>query len=210
MPELNLIEDDSSGNSATAPAAAQRRRLPGGGGFTKVLIIVLALIVVLVAIYFVNEYGLLNLWGKKSAPETAQEQPAFPEEPFKESATKPETTSVDAKQAPPAAERLVQPKPQPRAVERAPAQPAGDVSKMSGTYTIQVSAWKDRATADDQTMRLVSAGFPAFVEELSDDGSSWYAVRVGRYASLQAARSALGDMPQEIRDQYWIDKIRAQ
>lgn len=212
MPELNLIEDDSSGGPPNAPAAAQRRRPPRGGGFGRVLVILLALVVVLVALYLANQYGLLNLWGKKSAPETVQQQPTFPEEPFQEAAP-PETTTVafESKQPPAPAEKLVEAKPKSTVVEKpAPAREPGDVSRMSGTYTIQVSAWKDRATADDQTARLVRAGFPAFVEELRYDGSSWYTVRVGKYASAQAARAAMGDMPQEIRDQYWIDKVKEQ
>ena len=211
MPELNLIEDDSSGGPVSAPSAAQRRRPPRGGGFGRVLVILLALAFVLGGIYLANQYGLLNLWGKKSAPETAEQQATFPEEPFKEPQVVPETTTVafESKQPPAQKERLVEPKPQPKAAETSKPAPApGDASRMSGTYTIQVSAWKDRATADDQTERLVRAGFPAFVEVLPYDGSSWYTVRVGKYASAQAARAAMGDMPREIQDQYWIDKIR--
>jgi len=212
MPELNLIEDDSSGGPATAPAAAQRRRPPRGGGFGRVLVIVLALAVVLVALYMANEYGLLNLWGKKSAPETAQQQPTFPEEPFQEPQATPETTTVAfaSKQPPKPAEQLVEVKPQPRASEKSRAPEPGDVSRMSGTYTIQASAWKDRATADDQATRLVRAGLPAFVEELRLGDSVWYTVRVGKYASSQEARAALGDMPREIQDQFWIDRVRVQ
>ena len=212
MPELNLIEDDSSGSPATAPAAARRRRPPRGGGFGRVLVILLALAVIVVALYLANEYGVLNLWGKKSAPETAQQQPVFPEEPFKEPQAAPETTTVafESKQPPKPAEKLVEVKPQPKVVEKAKAPEPGDVSRMSGTYTLQVSAWKDRETADDQTARLVRAGLPAFVEELRLGGSTWYTVRVGKYASSQEARAALGDMPREIQDQFWIDRVRGQ
>lgn len=209
MPELNLIEDDSSGGPSNAPSAAQRRRPPRGGGFGRVLVILLALVVVLVGIYLANQYGVLNLWGKKSAPETAEQKATFPEEPFKEPQAAPETTTVsfESKKPPQAAERLVEPKPQPKAAEKALTAP-GDVSRMSGTYTIQVSAWKDRTTADDQTARLVRAGFPAFVEELPEGGTIWYTVRVGKYTSAQAARAALDEMPREIQDQYWIDRVR--
>lgn len=211
MPELNLIEDDSSGGPSTTPSVAQRRRPPRGGGFAGVLVILLALVVVLVALYLANQYGILNLWGKKSAPETVQQQPTFPAEPFQEAPAPVETTAVAVEKPPPTAERLVEPKPQAKAPEKSTPAPAqGDVSKMSGTYTIQVSAWKDRATADDQSNRLVRAGLPAFVEELRAGGTSWYTVRVGKYSSPQAARSALGDMPREIQDQYWIDRVRAQ
>lgn len=212
MPELNLIEDDSSGGPPNAPAAAQRRRPPRGGGFGRVLVILLALVVVLVALYLANQYGLLNLWGKKSAPETVQQQPTFPEEPFRETAP-PETTTVafESKQPPAPAEKLVEAKPKPTVVEKpAPAREPGDVSRMSGTFTIQVSAWKDRATADEQTTRLVRAGLPAFVEEIGFGEAVWYTVRVGKYGSSQEARAALGDMPREIQDQFWIDRVRTQ
>jgi len=207
MPELNLIEDDSSSGPANAPSAAQKRRPPREGGFGRVLAILLALVVVLVGIYLANQYGVLNLWGKKSAPVAAEQPSTFPEEPFKEPQAAPETTTVsfESKQPPQASERLVEPKP--KAAEK-PTTAPGDVSRMSGTYTLQVSAWKDRATAEDQQARLVRAGLPAFVEELPDEGTIWYTVRVGKYASPQAARSALADMPREIQDQYWIDRVR--
>jgi septal ring-binding cell division protein DamX len=230
MPELNLIEDDNSGGSAAAPSSAQRRRPPRGGGFGRVLIILLALIFVFVGVYLANQYGLLNLWGQKSAPETAQEQPAFPEEPFQGTPTPAGTTgttmtdlsvaeqpveqpldqSIVTQQEEPPVVVALEPE-QSEPVESAPPPiEASDLSAMSGNYTIQVSAWKDRAMADDLTQRLVRAGFPAFVEPLSHKGGTWYTVRVGRYASRQDAQAALRDMPLEIRENYWIDKVRAQ
>ena len=81
---------------------------------------------------------------------------------------------------------------------------------MSGSYTIQFSAWKDRAIADDLTSRLVRAGLPAFVEQIRFSGGSWFTVRVGRYASRDAARAALKDMPLEIREHHWIAQIKTQ
>ena len=225
MPELNLIEDDSSGGSSAAPSSAARRRPPRGGGFGRVLIILIALIFVLVAVFLANQYGLLTLWGKKEAPATAQQQPAFPEEPFEETPAQTDTMMVSPpasqapaeqppaakQQEPPPAEKLVKPKEQPLSMGVPIARPpAGDVSTMSGSYTIQFSAWREKGTADDLTNRLVRAGLPAFVESVKFGAGTWYTVRVGRYASLQAARSALKDMPREIRDHYWIDKVRAQ
>jgi septal ring-binding cell division protein DamX len=223
MPELNLIEDDNSGGPSAAPSSAARRRPPRGGGFGRVLIILLVLIFVLVAVYLANEYGVLNLWGKKEAPETAQQQPAFPEEPFGETPGQADTAMVspagaeqpaeeqppvEVQQQPPAEEKLVEPKSQPPKAETAPPPPAGDVSTMSGSYTIQFSAWRDRATADELSGRLVRAGLPAFVESIRFGSNTWYTVRVGRYGSAQAARAALSNMPREIREHYWIDKVR--
>ncbi len=226
MPELNLIEDDSSGGPSTAPSAAARRRPPRGGGFGRVLIILLALVFVIVAIYLANQYGVLNLWGKKEPPATAQQQPAFPEEPFEQAPSQAESTMVSPpatqeqeeltppaeQQKPPVEQKLVEPKQTapPPAAEQAPPPPKADVSTMSGSYTIQFSAWKDRATADELTTRLVRAGLPAFVEQVKFGSTTWYTVRVGKYASVQAARSAVADMPREIREHYWIDKTRNQ
>jgi septal ring-binding cell division protein DamX len=221
MPELNLIEEDSSGGSSATPAAAAKRRPPKGGGFGKVLIILIALIVVLAAVFLANQYGYLNLWGKKAAPATAEQQ-TFPEEPFQgaqaDSTAAAAATGTEVKQPAEAAtkpdskasEKLVEPRPQPKAARPEASRPAGDVSTMSGQYTIQFSAWKEKGVADDLMGRLVRAGLPAFVEHVKFNGQTWYTVRVGRYGSPQEAQSALKNMPREIREHYWIDKIRTQ
>jgi cell division septation protein DedD len=78
------------------------------------------------------------------------------------------------------------PPPQPSA----PAKAEPVAPKAEPSFTIQVGAFKDRATADGVVTRLKGKGFAAYI--LSPDGSDpgLFVVRVGHYAARADAERA--------------------
>lgn len=108
----------------------------------------------------------------------------------------PETRVADAGN-PPAP--LVGPRPEPATVKSA-AKPAPSASapKSAGpSFTIQVGAFKDKATADSVVTRLKSKGFAAYLVAPESDGSALFNVRVGSYP----ARADAERVQAKLRDQ---------
>jgi DedD protein len=77
------------------------------------------------------------------------------------------------------------PKPERSAPPDAPAPAA-----TPGAFTIQVGAYKAREPADALRARLVAAGHDAYVAEIDASGSVRYRVRVGSFATRDAAQLA--------------------
>ncbi|MCM2256461.1 MAG: SPOR domain-containing protein [Vicinamibacteria bacterium] len=82
------------------------------------------------------------------------------------------------------------PKPTPAPAKAAPAAPAA-----SGAFTIQVGAFRDRASADSIAARLKGKGFAAFV--VAPTGEGLFNVRVGSYAARPEAERVMA----RLRDQ---------
>jgi cell division septation protein DedD len=59
-----------------------------------------------------------------------------------------------------------------------------------GAFTVQVGAYKAREPADALRARLVAAGHDAYVAEIDSAGSARYRVRIGSFATREAARLA--------------------
>ena len=74
---------------------------------------------------------------------------------------------------------------------------ASDAKPVPGTFTVQVGAFKDRATADAVAKRLKTKGFTAFV--ISPDGGGLFNVRVGSFDARADAES--------VRDQLRAEKF---
>jgi cell division septation protein DedD len=93
--------------------------------------------------------------------------------------------------------RVEPPAPAPRPVERpAPAVAAPVAPRPVGDrYTLQLSAFADKADADDFMRKVQALGFKPFVVASEVPGrGTFYRVRVGDYASRQAATDAKGDI----------------
>jgi cell division septation protein DedD len=90
-----------------------------------------------------------------------------------------------------------------------PAATASNVGDMKGDFTVQVSAWRDKGVADEMVKRLTEAGYPAFVEGREYKGGTWYTVRVGHYGSRKEAESAVQNFGEELKTNFWIDKVKA-
>lgn len=206
MPDLNLIDDE--GMEGTPTTAAPKS---GGGGTAKVLIIVIAVVVLGGGVFLLNKFGIIKLWGKKAPPAVTQvQEEAFPTDlPPEQMATTEDTSMAELLETPPIDT------PEKKMDEPVAMKPSGmtadgkaKLAQMTGNYTIQVSAWRDKGTADLMVKRLEEAGYPAYVERRDHKDGTWYTVRIGRYASPREAKKAVEAFALELRSSYWIDRVR--
>lgn len=142
---------------------------------------------------------------KESAPARAGDKPARPGEraarpteaapalTFYQDLTAPLTAPPPARAAKPGrieksdkpAQIGAAPKP-----ERAALPEAAAPAASPGAFTIQVGAYKAREPAEVLRARLAAAGHDAYVAEIDASGSVRYRVRVGSFATREAAQLA--------------------
>jgi len=89
--------------------------------------------------------------------------------------------------------------PEPRvAVAVAPAPESGYASPFaSGVWSVQVTATREAQTADDMVRRLRSKGYDAYVVRARRQGSTFYRVRVGHYATMERASQMVSRLRRE-------------
>jgi len=230
MPDLNLQEDESlenlenSGDLGEVIATTEEAPEKKGGGMGMILVVLLVLVVIGGGAFVLNKLGVVHLWGKKPAPavvqlpeqEPAQQAEAAPQTAEANPAPMIETPPVDEKAKAPAkkgeekhaTKAPAKPAPKPAAKEM-PAPAAANVGDMKGEFTVQVSAWRDKEIAGEMVKRLGEAGYPAFVEDRAYKGGTWYTVRIGHYASRKEAESAVQNFGEELKTNYWIDRVKA-
>jgi cell division septation protein DedD len=232
MPDLNLQEEgslenlESSGELGDVIATTEEAPAKKGGGMGMILIVVLVLALLGGGAFVLNKLGVVHLWGKKPAPAVVQLPEQQPAEQTTAQATESnqtqmiETPPVDEKAKAPgqtaakkgdqksATKPTSKAAPKPAAKEM-PAPAAANVGDMKGEYTVQVSAWRDKGIADEMVKRLGEAGYPAFAEDRAYKGGTWYTVRIGHYASRKEAESAVQNFGEELKTNYWIDKVKA-
>jgi cell division septation protein DedD len=97
---------------------------------------------------------------------------------------------------PPSADAAPRPAPSPKGPPSPHAAEASP-SSASGTFTIQVGAYKDKASAESVVNRLKGKGFAAFVVSPEGADGGLFDVRVGNYASRVDAAKA----EQRLRDE---------
>jgi cell division septation protein DedD len=134
--------------------------------------------------------------------------PASP--PATETVAPPAAAASAAPPAPPAPQtpKVTEPARVPRATPRAakvppvrppPAQLAvGPAAAEPDVWTVQVSAFRSRALAEELRSRLAARGFEAYVfPSITEDGRPRYRVRVGTYHSRTDAERVAGDLRSE-------------
>jgi cell division septation protein DedD len=96
-------------------------------------------------------------------------------------------------------------KPGPAKAEPAPKADAGKTlaAALSG-FTIQVGAFKDKATAESVAGRLKSKGYAAYL--VSPDGGGLFNVRVGSYPARADAERVLAKLRDEEKFKPFIVK----
>jgi septal ring-binding cell division protein DamX len=217
MPNVNLIEEEG-GEGEMQPVAVTAKRRSGGGG-SKILLILIVIVVLGGGVFALNKFGIVKLWGKKQQPVITQIQEPIVEEPtyaeVDSTMMQEDTSGVSFVETPP----LTEPQYESSLVTgsgKGLSSSAGltesrpsSLSGMTGNYTVQVSAWRDRPTAEKYVSRLENAGYPAFVEERGFKDGNWYTVRIGRYSSLKEAKKAVDSFAYELKKNYWIDKVRS-
>ncbi|MEX1139475.1 MAG: SPOR domain-containing protein [Bacteroidota bacterium] len=217
MPNVNLIEEEGGEGEMQTVAVPARRS--GGGGGSKVLLILIIVVVIGGAVFALNKFGIVKLWGKKQQPAITQIQEPIVDDPtyaeVDSALMMEDTLGVSFVETPP----LTQPEYESSLVtgsgrgitsSRPVTSTRSDaLAGMTGNYTIQVSAWRDRTVAEKYVSRLEQSGYPAFVEERGFKDGNWYTVRIGRYSSLKEAKKAVDSFAYELKRNYWIDKVRS-
>ena len=220
MPDLNLQDEEGSLENlenleeGEAPAEGSGEGRKGGKGAMILIVLLAVLIVGAGAVYLLNRFGIIKVFGKKAPPQVVQLQEPTPAAPQTAAG---DTTATKMIETPPlqskakaAAPALGKPSPAATQAKQMPASTAAPkLGEMSGEYTIQVSAWRDKSIADEMVKRLTEAGYPAYVEERAYKDGSWFTVRIGRYSSRKDAQEAVQNFAEEIKSSYWIDKVRS-
>jgi cell division septation protein DedD len=91
----------------------------------------------------------------------------------------------------------------------APPTENAELAAMKGDFTVQVVAYREKEKADKILANLEIAGYPAFIEKIPMKGGDWYTVRIGKYATRTAAREAVMTFAEQIRTNYFIDRVRS-
>lgn len=102
----------------------------------------------------------------------------------------PPTKAVQPGRAEKAEKPDAAPKPERTALPEASIPAASTPASSPGAFTIQVGAYKAREPADALRARLAAAGHVAYVAEIDASGSVKYRVRVGSFATREAAQLA--------------------
>ena len=214
MPDLNLI-DEGGFDETPAPAAPPAKKKQsssssdGGGGGKKILIIFLVLILAAAAVYFMNQRGIIKLWGSKKAQVAQIQEEPFQQEPINQPTQEPQqqadTSQVALVETAPVEEKVEPPK---EKEEVAETESASKLSEMRGEFTVQVIAYREKSKAVETSQNLEYAGYPSFVEKVPMKGGAWYTVRIGKYPSREDAQKAVKNFAAQLRAHYVIDKIR--
>jgi len=220
MPRLNLKDDslesepEPMDSEPSPPAPPTLRDVDGGsrGGISPLLWIVLGIIVVAGVVFALNQFKIIHLWGPK--PVAVSE--ALPDPNL----TAPEESPADAATLPDGGAQIAPSSPLPETSQEPPItpprtekpgqssapEPAAAAMPPTGTgnLSIQISAWETQGKANEEAAKLTAAGYPAYVTEGTVEGETWYRVRVGRYATMADARSALRQISQVTETEPWI------
>jgi cell division septation protein DedD len=220
MPDLNLQDEEGSLENLESPgegeaqAPAEEEEEKGKGKGAMILVAVLAILIVGAGgVYLLNRFGIIKIFGKKAAPEVVQLEPSAAGTSGVGAA---DTSAAKMIETPPlegtkrgAATSAGKPSSAAASMREMPTSAAAPkLGEMKGEFTIQVSAWRDQSVATEMVKRLADAGYPAFVEERAYKDGSWYTVRVGRYPSRKGAQDAAQSFAEEIKSNYWIDRVR--
>jgi septal ring-binding cell division protein DamX len=82
------------------------------------------------------------------------------------------------------------------------------LSEMSGEFTVQVVAYREKSKAVETSKNLEYAGYPSFVEKVPMKEGNFYTVRIGKYPSREDAQKAVKNFAAQLQAHYVIDKIR--
>lgn len=130
-------------------------------------------------------------------PAPAPEKPTTPEKPAAVAA-KPATVSGKVESAPvPTRTTQKEGGGLKEAIARATAQPP-DPAVKGGAFTLQLSAFQDKQEADRFMARLRDRGYAPYIVSAEVAGKgTWYRVRMGTFASKDAATRYLSDFKRE-------------
>ncbi len=215
MPRLNLKDEGLDGEGAPqeekAPSPTPMLREVGsnGGKMSPIILVVLILLVLAGAVYALNHFKVIQLWGKK-APVVTETLPEpeliVPQETSPapaEGATTGEAPAVPAESKPSTTPSVAAPKPAQKSTPAATIAPPG-----AGRYTVQFAAWMTKSKAEAEAQLLSGAGYDAYVADATFGGDHWYLVRVGRYDSRAQAQEIVAKLQPMTEDLVWVPVLR--
>ncbi|MBI4536268.1 MAG: SPOR domain-containing protein [Ignavibacteriae bacterium] len=217
----------------TMPVRPTLRDSSGTGGPSPIMQVLLALIILGAVTFALNYFGVIHLWGTRTpsptetlpeviqpppvTEETGIPEPSVSETPAKTPTPTPTTpepkvvpptgttpTTPEPKVVPPTgATPTPTPKPITPPVEKQKALPPSGI----GNYTVQMSSWMKKSSAEEEVARLARAGYDAYVQEALVDGDPWYRVRVGRYGNRQDAQEAASKLKGLSESTIWVTTV---
>ena len=209
MPRLNLKDDEleggaesqGSGNEPTLPPNL-REIGSGGGKSSPILIVLLVLLIILVAVFALNFFHVINLWGRKppQVVEMLPEPPTANTDSLAGSASagEPGTTSSTSPELTPTP-NVTPGSTKESATSATTARPSVTAPPLgSGDFSVQVSSWATAAKAKEEADRLSASGFSAYVEESGGGKGRWHRVRVGKFATMKEAQEAASRYSREL------------
>ncbi len=206
MPRLNLKDEEppSSPNDSDGGTPP----VPDGFGEepsrkTPWLIFGALVLVAAVAVVFLNQKNIIHLWGHRAprvvealpepAPLTPNDSAAMAVSPSGPSTPPPATKTPEkaAKTTPEKSAPVVREQP---ALSSVSSQHSGSTA---GGYAVQISSWPGKNRADAIATELNDKGFRAYVFDGVVNGTTWYRVRVGNYATSKEAAGAIGSLEEK-------------
>ena len=145
----------------------------------------------------------------KPEPKPAEVKPVEAPKPVEVAAAAPSNDQDEAPAAKPVEKLPETPKPAPVATRTVDGggglkEAFGKAQKMpvdtapNGAWTVQLSAYQDRAEADRFSAGLRDKGYAPYIVEATIPGKgTWYRVRMGRFASKEAASRYMDDFKRE-------------
>jgi cell division septation protein DedD len=218
MPDLNLIDEggfDEAPAPVAPPAKKKISKSSGGGGGSKIILLVVVLLLIVGGtVFYLNQRGIIKLWGKKKAQVTQMQEEPFQQEPIEQpqqqqpQQQQADTSHVALVETAPVEEKVEPPKETVEKKESVESESSSKLSEMSGEFTVQVIAYREKSHAVETSKNLEYAGYPSFVEKVPMKGGDWYTVRIGKYPSREDAQKAVKNFAAQLQAHYVIDKIR--
>ena len=77
-------------------------------------------------------------------------------------------------------------------------------------YTVQITSGKNLAAANELVQNAKNAGIDAYIQQgyVDNSGTLWYRVRAGKYASIDIAKAATGEINEKMNTNSWVDNFR--
>ena len=208
MPRLNLKDDELEGGSESAGSGNEPTLPPnlreigsGGGKSSPILIGLLVLLIILVAVFALNFFHVIHLWGRKppQVVEMLPEPPAASSDSLagRTSTGEPGSTSATPELTP--TPSVTPGSTKETAASTTPERPRVTPPPLgSGEFSVQVSSWSSAAKAKEEADRLAASGYSAFVEESTGGKGKLHRVRIGKFTTMKEAREAASRYSQEL------------
>ena len=84
------------------------------------------------------------------------------------------------------------------------------VASSGRLYTVQITSGKNLAAANELVQNAKNAGIDAYIQQgyVDNSGTLWYRVRAGKYASIDIAKAAAGEINEKMNANSWVDNFR--